>query len=283
MSFKPKSDRKPFEQRDFVAVFPEEGNHEARVSLIVDLGIQPRKDFKDKETGEERQQKPCQQVAVCVDLVEQEVDYGGDIGKQQYRLLLNKAFQGELEGINFVEVAPKDANGELIKGKLWTFHPNSMLTRLAKATGHDEILGGSEEDNMDIERLLNEPLMVVVNIKESAGKSPNADGTPKVYKNLNVGALSPVPKKMLPHVAALNTPPKLITFDNATEANMAHVRRSIIEKIKLATNYAGSNMQKAIEAVEAKRGGAPKPAARTEQPSQAAAQEGEEFDDDIPF
>ena len=67
------------------------GSRKARISLIVDLESKNREDFEEKKTGEKRPQKPCQQIAVFADLVADTVDYEREIGKQHYRLLLNKS------------------------------------------------------------------------------------------------------------------------------------------------------------------------------------------------
>lgn len=254
MSFKPKSagnakaSTGPRENYKFP--IPEDGTQPARVSLIVDLGVQAREDFEDPKTKELKPQKPCQQVYVAVDLVDQVVDYGGDIGEQQYRLPLNKSFMGELEGINFTAVPPRDADGNMVEGKLWTFHVQNMLYKIAKATGHSEVNGGATEaENMDIERLLGEALMVNVEVKQSEGKKKGEDGKPIIYTNVKAAGLSPLPKKLT--ADDLRNPPLLVTFDNATVDTVRFLRRDVRQKIKQATNYVGSAMQEAIEAFEA--------------------------------
>ena len=256
MSFKPKQSggNHTFDSTAKYPV-PESGNSEARISMIIDLGTQEREDFEDPVTKEVKPQKPCQQVVVFADLVEQVVDYGGDIGEAQYRLCLNKNFKGVVEGINFTAVPPRDAKGDIIKDKLYSFHPANMLTKIAKATGHTEILGVSQEHNMDIERLLGEPLMIDVSVKETDSGKTDDKGEPIIYKNVNFGTLSTVPKKNLANFGKLQAEPLLITFDNATPETVKFIRKNLIEKIKLAQNYAGSNMQKAIEALEGKGGG----------------------------
>jgi len=112
---------------------PRAGLRKARVSLIVDMGTQPREDFVDESTGATRPQKPCHQVAVFVDLVADTVDYGGSIGKAHYRLPLNREFAGVFSGINFLATPPKDADGKIIQGKPWGLHPASPITKVAKA------------------------------------------------------------------------------------------------------------------------------------------------------
>ena len=102
-SFKPKNANAPSTGGDGLPrnfPTPKAGSRRARVSLIVDLGTQEREPF-NAGKPDEKPQKPCQQVAVFADLVADTVDYGGDIGKAHYRLMLNGSFGGVLKGINF--------------------------------------------------------------------------------------------------------------------------------------------------------------------------------------
>lgn len=289
----------------------------ARVSLIVDLGEQNRKDIYElngklvpegTDGAETKTQKPADQVAVFVDLVSNIVDYGGEVGKQPYRHMLNKGFKGEIEGINFGQVPPKDANGKLLEGKPWTFHPQNMLTKLAKATGLNELGVG---DNTDIEQLLDQALNITLEVKETNSGKKDKDGNDIVYKNVNTKGLSPLapvdtgevdddgnPVEALPTVRPLKNPALCITFDNATKDDIKWIRRDLIKKIKLANNYAGSNMQKAIEAYEAETGTASnddggddapaekpaaKPKAAPAKPKKPVAPNFSDMDDDIPF
>lgn len=242
---------------------PKAGNRKARISLIVDLGTQKREDFEDKVTGEKKPQKPVQQVVVFADLVNDVVDYGGTIGKKQYRLMLNKSFQGVVQGVNFTTVPPRDADGNLIEGKKWGFHPANLLTKLAKAVGKDEIIVDDGPNGLDIEMLLDQPFLCNVEVKETEGKKKDADGNPIVYKNVNFKAASPVPtdededgNEIPGKVAKLTEPARIISFDSATKEDIQFIRSNLIAMIKNATDYAGSQMQKAIEAYEAENGGA---------------------------
>lgn len=231
---------------------PSDGNQDARISLIVDLGEQNREDG-ENEDGTTYSRKPCQQVAIFADLVDEVVDYGGDIGEAQYRLMLNKSFKGDIQGINFTAVPPKDAQGNTIKGKIWSFHPANLLSKLAKATGNEVILGGNYEDNMNIEKLLGAPLMINVEVKQTESDKKDDNGNPIVYTNVRAAGYSPIPKKkgVQLEVSELTAEPKCITFDNATAEDVKVLRYAIRKKIKQALNYQGSNMQKAIEAYEA--------------------------------
>jgi len=255
MSFKPKNSNAPRSNNsgENTGLFPvpKGGSRKARVSLIVDLGEQNRPDFEDEKTGETKPQKPCQQVAIFADLVNDTVDYGGTIGKQHYRLLLNKTFAGEITGINFMFVPPKDAKGKIIEGKEWSIHPANLLTKLAKATGkHDVVTSG------DIEELLNAPFMAQVEVKEKDSGKTNDAGEPIIYRNVNYKGCSEVPlddDDQPMQVAELNTPAKCITFQNAKADDIKFIRKKLIDMIKLANDYSGSNMEKAIKEYEAQQ------------------------------
>lgn len=266
MSFKPaeKANRSSTE-RDFTGVLPvpKAGSRKARVSLIVDLGKQERDPIYkigDKVVTEETEgavattQKPCQQVAVFVDLVNDVVDYGGEIGKKQYRLMLNKSFLGEVNGINFTASPPMDAKGNRVEGKPWGFHPQNVLTKLAKAVQKEEII-----TSMDVDELLDQPFMADVEVskKEDKNGKEDKDGNVIIYTNVNFKGAAKLPEDDDTNepvkVAALTTPAMSIQFDTATKEQVAVIRPSLRKKIKLALNYAGSQMEKAIQAFEAER------------------------------
>lgn len=261
MSFKPKApvSNREYEPRNYPT--PKAGSRKARVSLIVDLGEQNREPF-ENDDGTFRDQEPCQQLAVFVDLVSDVVDYGGELGKQPYRLMVNKTFQGQFQGINFTVTPPKDAKGNMIKNKPWGFHPASALTKLAKATGTEEIIYDDKKNpkSLDVSELLNKPLMVQVEVKETESKDKkDKEGKPVVFKNVNFRGAAPVPTQEdedgndigpIP-VAELKTPAMLITFQNATKEMVKYIRYNVRKVIKQANDYAGSNMQKAIDAYEA--------------------------------
>jgi hypothetical protein len=238
---------------------PKAGPRKARVSLIVDLGIQEREPFDDGK-GNVKEQKPCQQVAVFVDLVNDVVDYGGNIGKKQYRLMLNRSFAGDVQGINFVAGAPRDADGELIPNKPWGFHPASLLTKLCAAVGRKDVaIDERKEDSLNIKALLGLPLQVNIEVKETEDKNgkKDKDGNVIVYKNVNNKGLFPVPlddDDNPQEVKALETKALCISFDDANVEDIVFIRPALRKMIKQAKNYAGSAMQAAIEAFEATHG-----------------------------
>jgi hypothetical protein len=303
--FKPKNANGPSngggeDTRNFPV--PRSGQRKARVSLIVDLGEQNREPFEDPVTGEFKPQKPCQQLAVFADLTHDTVDYGGTIGKQHYRMLLNKSFQGAVVGVNFQATPPKDAKGNLIAGKKWGFHPANLLTKLAKAVGKDEVI-----ESMDVEQLLDLPFMCQVEVKITDAKNDkkDADGKPIQYKNVNFKAAAPLIEDddgNLEEVNELATEARCITFDSATVEDIKFIRGNLIKQIKLANDYAGSQMQAAIEEFEAKQKAGndssdegedePEPApAKTTKPATAAKKPAgakkppvdDELDEQIPF
>ena len=159
MAFKPMNQNNSsteYEPRNYPV--PKAGSRKARVSMIIDLGVQEREDLWELDgkvvaEGTDgatcKPQKPCQQVAVFADLVADTVDYGGELGKQHYRMLLNNTFAGKFKGINFVATPPKDAKGNIIVGKKWGFHPANLLTKLAKAVGKPEVI-----ESMDVDECL---------------------------------------------------------------------------------------------------------------------------------
>jgi len=239
---------------------------------------------------------------VFADLVADTVDYGGDIGKQHYRLLMNKSFQGKIQGVNFTATPPKDAKGNLIPGKAWGFHPANLLTKIAKAVQREDVI-----ESMDVEQLLGLPFMATVEVKVTEAKDgkKDKDGNVITYKNVNFKGAAQVPEDDDGNpiaIADLNCEPKCITFDNATKEDVKFIRAGLRKQIKVALNYAGSKMQKAIEAFEAENGGgsdegeAEKPAqksapAQTKEKAKAAASKAkaketapaDDMDDDVPF
>lgn len=276
---------------------PKSGPRRARISLIVDLGIQPREDF-DIGKPTQKPQKPAQQIAMFADLVNDVVDYGGDIGKAHYRLLINNTYMGKLKGINFYPTPPKDADGNTIKGKEWGLHDNSVITKLGKAIGKPEV----QLPPMDVSILLGGQFMADVEVNEKASGKMDADGEEIIYKNVNYKScakVAPVIKEdadgneveEVPTFAALKMEPKCISFDNATKDDIKVIRANLIQIIKQATNYAGSQMQKAIEAYEAENGGNAAPAKDAVAPAvkpkatpkTKAPVEQDMADDDVPF
>jgi hypothetical protein len=263
MSFKPKqtNNSAPRQFEPFVSVFPKAGNRYGRISLIVDMGIQPREDYEDPKTKEVKPQAPAHQVAVFADLVNDVVDYGGAIGKAPYRLLLNKNFKGEVQGINFSMVPPRDADGNLITGKPYAFHPANLLTKIGNAVNLKDVCVDKNKNSGDISLFLNQQALfnVEVNSTEDKNGKKDKDGNVIVYTNVNFKGISSIPEGpdgAIPELAPLSIPAKCITFDDVTKEDVTFIRYGLRQQIKKAENYVGSPMQAAIEAFEAENGGA---------------------------
>lgn len=296
MSLKPKSASRTgggdYEPRNYPE--PKPGARRARVSLIVQLGTQEREDF-DAGKPTAKPQKPAEQIAIFADLVNDVVDYGGDIGEAQYRLPLNGTFKGVFKGINFYPVPPKDGDGNTIKGKEWGLHDNSIITKLAKAVGKPEV-----QWDMDVSELLDEQFMATVEVKKVPSGKEDDDGNEIVYTNVNYkGAAMVAPvindetgDESIPTFAKLRQKARCITFENATVEDIKILRSNLIKIIKLAEEYPGSNIQKAIEAFEKEKGIKPEPAEEKTAPKKAATKPAKEkapvakddgADDDAPF
>jgi len=307
MSFTPRkqdTSNRPYTPR--VVPTPRAGLRKARISLIVDMGVQDREDY-EEEDGTLKPQKPKPMVAVFADLPNDVVDYGEHIGKKQYRLLLNKSFKGEITGVVFEGSPQKDGQGNILLGPdgKWlplALHPSNLLTKLAKACGEDDVIF-----SMDISKLLGKPFMAQVEVKKTPDKNGKLDteGNPVVYTNVNFkgAVVLPLDDDDKPvTVGELEVEPKCITFDNATKEDIQFIRYNLRQQIKKARDYPGSAMQKAIEAWEAEnekepqegQDAAKKPAPAPAQSAKAAAAGKakaeasapapfEDMDDDIPF
>jgi hypothetical protein len=99
-------------------------------------------------------------------------------------------------------------------------------------------------------------------VKKTEDKNGKKDskGNVIVYTNVNFKAASKVPtieddngNDVKLKVAPLVQPARCIQFDNATKEDVQFIRANLRKQIKLAANYAGSAMQKAIEAYEAEQ------------------------------
>lgn len=241
------------------------GSRPARISLIVDLGEQERQpstqdynpnnvkhlealtkgSFVTEVNGKEilnTPRKPVQQVAVLADLMNDVVDYGGTIGKQPYRVLLNPSFKGDIRGVDLVGQYSYDEQGNRLQDKPFTFHAQSLLTKLAKATKQLNIIDGGE-DNMDVSLLCGQAFMAQITVQESG------DNTYVNYKGCSEVPLiededgNEAPLKVKPLV----TEARVITFDSVTEDDAKYLRGDLVKKIKQALNYQGSKMQAVIE------------------------------------
>lgn len=249
------------------------GSRPARISLIVDLGIQHRDNFTEPYVkGSTKHEEALTnkgaflteddkgktiinvprtdvpQVAVFADLTSDVVDYEGDIGKQPYRILLNNSYRGDVKGIDFNGSYSYDEKGNILKDKGFTFHAQSPLHKLSKVTHQNQIISGSGDDNMDVEQLLAQPFMAQITKVEDGDKCYiNYKGCAEVPM-IPSDPSDPDSDEVMMTVKPLVCKPMLITFTDVTEESIKFVRGDIAKKIKQAVNYEGSAMQKFLEA-----------------------------------
>lgn len=176
--------------------------------------------------------KDADEVAYFVDLVDTYVEYVEGEEAKQYRVMLNGTdFKTrELQGFALTEVPP------MKKGGVWTYHVNSTHAKLAKACGvYDEMIDAGN----DVSVMLDQPCTVEI--------SKNDKGF------IKVGNLGKLKKKELDAgITELDCEPQVIEFETCTVEQLkeAKLRKAVLDKIKQATNYEGSQIQKAIEEFE---------------------------------
>ncbi len=228
--------------------FETKAEAEALLKQIVDIkGSKEGAKYNIKEAegkfvvnGKLYQPKERQEVAIFADLVDSVVDYGEDIGKKPYRILINKSFKGDIRGISTKPVPPQSGN-------VWTFAGNSTLTKLANATKQKTIIDGTVASELnDIGLLLGKSIMADI--------EKNVNGE-KVYINLK--GVGSVPTKIEKTVDYSLVEPVGVSFDSVTAdiLEVANLRGNVFKKIKAATNYKGSKMEAAILEYEARHGG----------------------------
>jgi hypothetical protein len=175
--------------------------------------------------------KPSQEVVYVYDLVDTYVDYGFE-GQEplQYRHYgVRRNFKtGHISGIG-LSAERKDGK-EVLRSM-------STHAKLAKMVGKPEII-----KSCDITGLLNQPVGIPV--------EHNDKGEKLYLKFKSPQALSKKQLKM--GVTELDCEPVVVDFDSVTAEILekAKLRKDIVEKIKSALNYEGSQMQKAMEEFE---------------------------------
>jgi hypothetical protein len=190
--------------------------------------------------------KDREEIIYAVDLVDTRVQYKEDDDKTlQFRVWLNQLdfMTREMKGFSTKFAPPKK------KGAAWTFAPASMHTKLAEATGNKGVIDPSHADFGDLSLFLNKPVGVQTTQKESSSNG-------KDYINLKTSTPTRLPKKVLDlGVTELDCTPEAIGFEDATVEQLKNVmpNKKVLDKIKSAVNYEGSQMQKAIEEYEASR------------------------------
>ena len=181
-------------------------------------------------------EREYQEIAVIADLVDNMVNYGEDIGEKQYRIVLNGYWDKQIKGFPLKKSAPNQKDG------VWTVKSNSKLYELAKSTGCAHLIE-VDLDEADWSEMLGKGFNVV--ITKSGDKN----------QYIRAGATTPLKKKkgVVEEIEDLEIEPVLITFDtdDVEELKRAFLRHDIIKKIKSATDFAGSPLEKTIEEYEA--------------------------------
>jgi hypothetical protein len=273
-SFKPKSnlpqndnaDRKPF-----VAIIPEDGLQAVQVGLLVNLGQHAKLPKFAKDTAGKREKDEDgkdkiilpkegseeQKVSVYVDLLTQEHDYEGDIGVRNIRVPLHQVSRGMSEGVNLVTVAPRDADGNYIKGKPWLLAPASAWNKIAAVVKNEagkfvkDVIFDANYKNPflnDVSQLLGKPFMYNVEVKVEE-KNENK------YVNVKLKNAVPMMKGMAAPAALIKA--ISVGFDDTDllepndelggSCKLDLVRIADLRKIVLASDYQGTEMQKAIQ------------------------------------
>lgn len=198
-----------------------------------------------------------QEIALVADCTEMEIDYGEEIGMKPYRILLNKTWMGDVTGFQLKKVPPAKNGGA------WTVKGNTKLAEIITACGKKELLEVDLND-ADLSELLGEAFNISI---EKSGDNDQ-------YVNIGKAVQLKKKKGVVEEVAELEDEPMCIMFENATADMLeeAHVRGDIIKKIKLASNYEGSQMEEAVKEFEARN--------KAKFKAQAESQESDLDDDD---
>lgn len=277
------------------------------ISGIIDLGLQTQEDAKMEWKGDASSEaeeleknpeqyfetlpndkgvptrykrwkvKPCQQVALTVDFpsigINQSQFFGEDDGKEHpLRLLLNGEFY--MKEVGKIVGKPYNIKENRNDDGTWSFKSNTQLHKLAAAT---DVLddNGRFKPHM-IGKLLGKAALFEVQVftVESNGKQ---------YLNEKIKLSGQVPDVMVPMIPEL--PEEYIYGVNFKgEQNpevVKSLRRSVINTMKLAQNFEGSDIAKALEAR-----GSSQPADQSEDKQEipkAGAESFDDFDDQIPF
>ncbi len=292
------------------------------ISGIIDLGLQVQEDAKMAWTGDEASEaaeleknpnqyfetlpddkgvptrykrwevKPCQQVALTVDFPGVMINQGQFFGDENatehpLRMLLNGEFfikgVGKTVGkpYNIKEVKQSDGS--------WGFKNNTQIYKLAAATDVLDDKGNFKPYMLG--NLLGKAALFEVQVFTKKGD----DG--KEYLNEKIKLSGQVPDVMVPMIPEL-APEYIYGVNFKGEQNpevLKQLRQSVVNTMRLAQNFEGSDVQKAliqVGKVQAQSGGEDsQPAVQQQASAEKAkpaskptpAQDYDSFDDDIPF
>lgn len=292
------------------------------ISGIVDLGLQKQEDAKMKWDGdlasEEAEKaknpaqyfetlpddkgvqtrykrwevKPQREVAIFVDFPDTIVNRGkyfdeDGVGEDlPYRMLLNNEFFKK--GIGKIVGKPYSLREQRNDDGSWGFKNNTILYKLGQAVGALDDKGNMKPQNLG--KLIGKAGLfnVTVTLNEFDGKK---------FLSEKIGFNGAVPKVMIPMVPKLDEKHLfLINFKGEQDAEaIKNLRQCVINTMKQAIDFEGSDVQKAlIAAGKIKEGeGAAntsegdKPQARPQQQKPVDTPQEpvnfDQFDDDIPF
>ena len=244
------------------------------ISGVIDLGLQAQEDAKMEWKGDEASEaeelaknpeqyfetlpndkgvptrykrwkvKPCQQVALTVDfpnvMLNQGQFFGDEDAKEHpLRMLLNGEFY--IKDIGKVVGKPYNIKENRNDDGSWSFKSNTQLHKLAAAT---DVLDekGRFKPHM-IGKLLGKAALFEVHVHLQEGK----DG--KQYLNEKVKLSGQVPDMMVPMIPEL-APEYIygVNFKGVQDPKiLKQLRQSVINTMKLAQNFEGSDIQKALE------------------------------------
>lgn len=187
--------------------------------------------------------KEREEVIYAVDLVDTYVKYKeDDEDEKQFRVWLNKP-----------DFKTKALNGFSTKfsppakqGAKWTFSPLSMHTKLAKATGKKGVINPDDDNFGDLSLFLDKPVGIQTTRKETTSGD-------KEYINLKTDAPVGLPKKIIDMgVSELDCTPEAVDWEEVTVEQLMNImpNKLVMDKLKAASNYEGSQMQVALEEYE---------------------------------
>lgn len=222
--------------------------------------------------------KPCQQVALTVDfpgvMLNQGQFFGDEDAKERpLRMLLNGEFY--IQGVGKVVGKPYNVKEVKNSDGSWGFKNNTQIYKLASATDQLDEKGNFKPHMLG--KLLGKAALFEIQIflnKASDGKE---------YLNEKIKLSGQVPDVMVPMIPEL--PEEYIYGVNFKgEQNpevLKQLRQSVINTQKLAKNFEGSDLAKALEDRSQKQD---VPANKEEKESKPdSVPDYDAFDDDIPF
>lgn len=294
------------------------------ISGVIDLGLQKQDDAKMEFKGDEEAEKaelvknplqyfetlpndkgiptrykrwavkPAQQVALTVDFADimvnqsqwfDEVDSGEE---HPLRMLVNNEFY--LKGVGKVVGKPFGLKETRNDDGTWSIKNNTILFKLAQAVG-----GVLDEKGML------KPAYIGGYIGKAAlfdVEISNTESGGKTFLNEKIKLNGQVPKAMQKMIPTLD--PKYqygVNFKGEQNPEvLKNLRQSIINTMSLATNFEGSDVQKALIAIGRVKAGVPQQAGddkpdtptpqsipRQQQQPAPAPMDFDDFDSDIPF